>query len=136
MPTGAARGAVYIDDGAIDGPMLKGRAVPSSGGDYALFRPDGVISFDAVYALEADDGTAILMRNRGYLWGRKPDVMTRIRNWVAASGPPVEFADYYLRAFPTFECPIGAHDWLTRHVIVGIGERQGDGNLIRYFALT
>jgi hypothetical protein len=136
MPSGAARGAVYVDDGVISGPMLNGRVVPNSGGDYALFRPDGVISFDAVYMLEADDGTPILMRNRGYLWGRKPGVMDRIRSWVLEGGAPVDFDDYYLRSFPTFECAEGTHDWLMRHVIVGVGERMKDGNLIRYYVLT
>lgn len=136
MPTGATRGAVYIDEGWIDGPLLKGRAIPNSGGDYAMFRPDGVVSFDAVYTLEADDGAAILMRNRGYLWARRPEVMERIHDWVLRGGPPVDREDYYLRAFPTFECAAGPHDWLMRHVIVGIGERKDDGNLIHYYALT
>jgi hypothetical protein len=44
--------------------------------------------------------------------------------------------DYYLRAQPTFETPKGKHDWLTRHVFVGIGERTPDGNLVRYYAVT
>jgi len=135
MPSGAGRGAVYIDRGTIEGPRLSGTVVPGSGGDWALFRPDGVLATDARYMLQAQDGTLILMHNRGYLWGRRPDVMPRIRAWIFAGGPPVAHADYYLRAFPSFEVERGPHDWLMRHVIVGIGERQGDGNLIRYFAL-
>ncbi|MCC7461646.1 MAG: DUF3237 family protein, partial [Gammaproteobacteria bacterium] len=43
--------------------------------------------------------------------------------------------EYYLRANPTFEVQTGPYDWLMRHVIVGVGERKGDGNLIRYYAL-
>lgn len=135
MPSGAGRGAVYVDRGTIEGPRLNGTVVPSSGGDWALFRPDGVLSFDARYMLQAGDGALILLRNRGYLWGRTADVMPRIRRWIFEDGPPVPHAEYYLRAFPTFEAQVGPHDWLMRHVIVGIGERQRDGNLIRYFAL-
>ena len=136
----ALRGAGYrvvegFDSGVIEGPRLRGRAVPNSGGDYALFRPDGVLAIDARYMLEADDGTLILMRNRGYLWGRRPDVMPRIREWIFNNGPPVEHDEYYLRANPTFEVQAGPYDWLMRHVIVGVGERKGDGNLIRYYAL-
>ena len=56
MPSGAMRGAVYVDSGEIRGPRLNGKAVPNSGGDYALFRPDDVVSFDARYMLEEDDG--------------------------------------------------------------------------------
>lgn len=136
MPTGAGRGAVYVDEGVIEGPRLQGRAVPNSGGDYALFRPDGVLSFDARYMLEASDGGLILMRNNGFLWGRTPDVMPRIRKWIFEGGPEVPFEEYYLRAAPTFETAAGPHDWLMRHVIVGIGERKADGNLVRYFVVT
>lgn len=135
MPSGADRGAVYVDRGEIEGPRLRGKAVPNSGGDYALFRPDGVVAFDARYMLEADDGTLIMLYNRGYLWGRKPDTITRLRAMIFDGGPPVPHGDYYLRAFPTFEVSRGRHDWLMRHVFVGVGERKTDGNLIRYYAL-
>ncbi len=136
MPSGAGRGAVYVDEGVIEGPRLNGRAVPNSGGDYALFRPDGVLSFDARYMLEASDGGLILMTNKGFLWGRTPDVMPRIRAWIFDGGPEVPFEDYYLRSNPTFETSAGPHDWLMRHVIVGVGERMADGNLLRYFVVT
>ena len=133
MPTGAGRGAVYVDSGEFSGPNIKGKAVPNSGGDYALFRPDGVLAFDARYMLQEDDGTLILMQNRGYLWGRHPDTMQRLRDMAFAGGPTVDPADYYLRAAPTFEVQAGKHDWLMRHVFVGFGERKADGNLVRYF---
>jgi Protein of unknown function (DUF3237) len=40
-----------------------------------------------------------------------------------------------MRATPSFEAPRGPHEWLTRHVFVGIGQRQADCNTIRYYAL-
>ena len=83
-----------------------------------------------------DDGTIIYMQNKGYLWGRKPDAMQRLRAWAFEDGPPVAHEDYYLRAQPTFETPKGKHDWMTRHVFIGVGERRPDGNFVRYFALT
>ena len=135
-PNGGMRSAVYVDDGEFEGPQLRGRAVPNSGGDYAYFRPDDTAVFDARYMLEEEDGTLILLRNRGFLWGRQPDTMQRLRDWAFGGGPPVPHADYYLRAQPTFETPVGRHDWLTRHVFVGVGERRPDGNHVRYFALT
>jgi hypothetical protein len=135
MPSGAGRGAVYIDRGTIEGPRLNGSVEPGSGGDWALFRPDEVLATDARYMLRADDGTLILMYNRGYLWGRTADVMTRIRAWIFAGGPPVAHSEYYLRAFPTFEVESGPYDWLMRHVVIGVGERKDDGNLIRYHAV-
>ena len=135
MPTGAGRGAVYLDTGRFHGPRLNGTVVPKSGGDWALFRPDGVLSFDARYMLEEDDGTLILLHNNGYLWGRHDDTIAKIQEWIFNDGPPVPEEEYYLRAFPTFEVERGKHDWLTRHVIVGIGKRKEHGNVLRYYAL-
>jgi hypothetical protein len=85
--------------------------------------------------LEADDGTLILMNNRGYLAGRAPDVLPRIQAWMFNNGPEVPFEDYYLRTSPTFEVEEGPYDWLMRTVVIGIGSRQKSGNIIRYFAL-
>jgi hypothetical protein len=31
---------------------------------------------------------------------------------------------------------VGKHDWLTKNVFVGIGERKPDGNLLRYYKVT
>ena len=133
MPTGAGRGAVYVDSGEFSGPHIRGKAVPNSGGDYALFRPDGVLQFDAKYMLQESDGTLILMQNRGYLWGRRPDTMQKLRDMAFAGGPTVDPGEYYLRAAPSFEVEKGRHDWLMRHVFVGMGERKSDGNLVRYY---
>jgi hypothetical protein len=130
------RSAVYVDDGEFEGPRLKGKAVPNSGGDYAFFRPDDTAVFDARYMLEVDDGTLIYMQNKGFLWGREPGTMERLRNWAFAGGAPVPHAEYYLRAQPTLETSRGPHDWLTRHVFIGVGERRPDGNHVRYYALT
>jgi len=136
MPSGAGRGAVYLDGGEFEGPRLRGKAVPNSGGDYSLFRPDDVLSFDARYMLQEEDGTLIMLYNKGYLWGRKPDTMKRLRDMAFAGGPTVDPSEYYLRACPTFEVEKGKHDWLMRYVFIGIGERKADGNLIRYYALV
>jgi hypothetical protein len=48
----------------------------------------------------------------------------------------VPHEEYYLRGNPTFECQVGPHDWLTKHVFIGVGERRSDGNLLRYYALV
>lgn len=135
MPVGAGRGFVLIDSGVVSGPRLNGMVQPGSGGDWALFRPDGVLATDARYMLQADDGARILMHNRGFLWGRNPDTLQRIQQWMFHGGPAVPDDEFYLRAAPSFETPRGPHEWLTRHVFVGIGQRQADGNTIRYYAL-
>ena len=136
IPTGGWRSAVYVDSGEIVGPRMKGRAVPNSGGDYAHFRPDDTAVFDARYMLETDDGVTIYMQNKGYLWGREPDTMAKLRKWAFEGGEPVPHAEYSLRAQPTFEAPGGKYDGLPRHVWIGVGERKPDGNYVRYYALT
>ena len=134
-PEGIGRGAVYVDAGRVSGPKLNGRVIPDSGGDWATFRPDETVAFDARYMIEADDGTLILIRNSGFLWGRKEDTIARIRQWIFDGGDPVPDDEYYLRARPTFEVEAGPHDWLTRHVIIGVGKRKEHGNVVRYYAL-
>jgi len=136
MPSGANRGAVYVDSGEFSGPKLKGKVVPNSGGDYSLFRPDDTAQFDARYMLQEEDGTLILLYNRGFLWGYADDTMKKLRAMAFANGPAVDPSEYSLRANPSFEVPVGKHDWLSRYVFVGVGERKTDGNLIRYYALV
>jgi hypothetical protein len=135
LTRGFGRGAVYIAEGTVTGPHLSGRVIGGSGGDWAEFRPDGTVATDARYMIEADDGTRILMHNRGFLWGRTPDVLPRMREWMFGDGPQVDDSEFYLRAAPSFEVGPGPHDWLTRHVIVGIGSRQRLGNTFRYHAI-
>ena len=66
LPQGSIRGFVSAAGGTVEGPRLNGRVVPNSGGDWALYRDDHTVGFDARYMLEADDGTPIYMMNRGY----------------------------------------------------------------------
>lgn len=126
---GVKRGAVYAASGIIEGPRLRGRVVPMSGGDFPLVRPDDVIDFDARYLLEADDGATIYMQNRGYRWGDE-SVMERLRR-----NEPVGSDEYYMRVTPKFDSPAGPHEWLNRHVFVGTAEKVPGGNRIHYFVV-
>lgn len=135
LPSGHGRGFVSLSGGKVTGPHLNGVIVPHTGGDWAMFRPDEVLSSDARYLLETDDGTKILMLNRGYVWGRQPDTMERMRDWMFRDGPPLDFEEFYLRSSPSFEAPKGRYEWMMRHIFIGIGRRQKHGNTIRYYAL-
>jgi Protein of unknown function (DUF3237) len=136
LPGGGMRTAVLVQEGTFEGPLLKGKAIPGSGGDYAYWRGDDVACLDARYLLQEEDGTTIMLMNKGFLWGRQPDTMQRIRDWAFNGGAPVDHSDYYLRSQTTFECAAGKHDWLTKHVFIGVGERRTEGNRLRYYALT
>ncbi|MCW3837643.1 DUF3237 family protein [Sphingomonas canadensis] len=127
---GDMRAAIYAADGVVEGPRLNGRVVPMSGGDFPLTRPNGVIDFDARYLLEADDGAIIYLENRGFRWARSDDIGERMRQNL-----PVDFSDYYMRVTPRFDAPEGPHDWLSRHVFVGVAEKIPGANRIHYFVV-
>lgn len=122
LPSGDSQGYTPAIGGTISGPRLAGSVVPHSGADYALVRPDGVIELKAHYLLEAEDGTKIYIQNLGYLVRAQP-------------GNP---QPSYFRVTPYFRVPQGPHDWLSRTVIVGGGERRSnpDRTLFRYYALV
>ena len=126
---GATRAAVYAASGTVVGPLLNGRVIPMSGGDFPLMRPNGVIDFDARYLLQAEDGAIIYMQNRGYRWGSEQAMARMARN------EPVDAAEYYMRVAPKFEAPEGPHEWLSRHVFVGVAEKVPGANRIHYFVL-
>ena len=137
MPSGAGRGAVYVDSGEFHGPRLRGKAVPNSGGDYALFRPDGVLCLRRPLHAPGRRRNAHPAQQQGFSLG--PPAATRCSacgRWRSPGGPAVDPGEYYLRATPTFEVETGRHDWLMRHVFVGIGERKADGNLVRYYTVS
>ena len=117
--------------GTVTGPRLSGRVVPCSGGDYAHIRPDGVVEINAHYLLEASDGTLIYVQNRGFIDRSHPGINVPGEAGADSSTP------YYFRITPTFRTPIGPHDWLTRTVILGVGERhqEPDYSLFRYYAV-
>lgn len=125
---GDQRCAIYATEGKVEGPKLNGRVVPMSGGDFPLVRPNGVIDFDARYLLEADDGAIIYMQNRGFRWASTPEVAARM-----ARNEPADPSEYYMRTSPKFDAPAGPHEWLTKHVFIGVAEKVPGANRIHYF---
>ena len=126
---GEHRGFVAVKGGTVTGPLLSGEVVPESGGDWPVFRSDGVVAFDARYLIRADDGTLIQVFNRGFAHA-SPDVQGRIER-----GEPVDPAENYFRLSPSFETAPGPHDWLTRTVFVGYGEKHPDHSIFDFFAV-
>ena len=122
LPGGGNQGYTPAIGGTISGPRLSGIVVPHSGADYALVRDDGTIELSAHYLLQAEDGTKIYIQNRGYLVRARPGEAQRS----------------YFRLTPYFRGPAGPHDWLSRSVIVGGGERltNPDRSLFRYYLLA
>ena len=128
LAQGGDRYFVEILEGSFEGPRLKGKVLPG-GGDWAHVRPDGTLDFDARYNLQHEDGSLIYLQNRGFRWG-PAEVMARL-----ARREHVDASEYYMRVTPRFEVAQGPHDWLARHVFIGIGDKIPEGNVIHYFRL-
>lgn len=127
---GDTRAAIYAVSGKVEGPRLNGTVVPMSGGDFPLARDNGVIDFDARYLLEADDGAIIYLQNVGYRWAKDDDIAAKMK-----ANQDVSFDDYYMRVTPRFDAPAGPHEWLSRHVFVGVAEKVPGANRIHYFVV-
>jgi hypothetical protein len=140
-PTTPMGGRVYVPvtGGTVSGPRLQGRVMPYSGADWARGRTDGVAELNAHYMLEASDGTPIYLYNRGYLYGRDDQgrPLARPADGAAKDGFAIKPSTYFFIT-PTFDTPIGPHDWLTRTVILGRGTRKPDPDhtMFDYFAVT
>lgn len=127
LPSGATRGYTGVLGGSVQGPKLKGKIVPHSGGDWPMYWPNGAVEFTANYMIEADDGTLILVKNRGFRHA-SPEVTARMERL-----DPVDPSEYYMRLSPFFEAPVGPYDWMNRTVFVGTANRQSDHSVFRFW---
>ena len=127
LPNGLNRGYTGVVGGEVKGPKLNGTVVPHSGGDYPMYWPNGAVEFTANYMLQADDGTLILVKNRGFRYAT-PEVTARMERL-----DPVDTSEYYMRLSPFFEAPVGKHDWMNRTVFVGTANRQADHSVFRFW---
>lgn len=124
------RKMMAIRGGTFAGPGLHGTVLPG-GSEWPLIRPDGVGTIDARYTLQTSEGVLINIRNTGYRHG-PPEVMKRLD----AKQEVVDPRSYYLRTYTVFEAPAGSpHEWMSRHVFVGVGERHPNANYFNYYCL-
>ena len=122
------RAYVPVVEGRIEGPRLNGKVLPYSGADFARGRSDGVAELNAHYMFEADDGTPLYIYNHGFLYGRDENGLPLTQaEWQRRSAGVFDIKpNTYFYVTPEFDAPTGPHDWLTRHVIVGRGQRRPD----------
>lgn len=123
------RRVIPITGGTVAGPRLTGRVLPG-GADYELQRADGNSVVEAHYALEAEDGTPIYVRNCG-LFIAPSQVIARID-----AGEIVNAEDYYFRTAPVFDAPDGPHAWLSDRLFVAEARFAPDEVTIRVYEVT
>jgi hypothetical protein len=113
--------------GELFGPRLQGKVLPLAGADYGQS-----LGFDAHYMLQAQDGALIYIRNRGLM--RRFDLDTGEPLAPTAPNPdhPIRRT---MRVAPTFDAPVGPHDWLNRAIFVGHGHRHTnpDHSIFTYY---
>lgn len=124
------RGAVLVEGGTFSGPGISGTIVPGSGGDFPLVYSDGNGRFESQYLLKTDDGAFILKRSTGVRQA-PPEAVAKL-----LAREPVDPSSYYMRMTPRFEAPAGPYEWLNRTIFVGVGQRNPEGSLFRFWKVV
>lgn len=114
-----------IVGGTISGPRLNGRVL-GVGADWWVTR-GATTQLDARYLIEADDGAAIDVVNRGY-WHAGEDVERRLY-----AGEDVGEDELYYRTAFVFQTGAEAHRWLTEAQFVGYARPEPGHVCIRVF---
>jgi hypothetical protein len=122
------RRIVPIAGGLVSGPRLAGRVLPV-GADWQILRPDGTADLEARYTIQTTAGAVIYVVNRGIRHG-PPEVLARLNR-----GEQVDPASYYFRSVATFETSAAECAWLTRAIMLGVGERYPDKVALRFWEL-
>ena len=123
------RRIVPIAGGVVSGPRLAGRVLPV-GADWQILRPDGTAELEARYTIQTSAGAVIYVVNRGIRHG-PPEVLDRLNR-----GERVDPASYYFRSVATFETSAEECLWLTRAIILGVGERYPDKVALRFWEVS
>jgi hypothetical protein len=122
-----ARKIATVAGGSFVGDKLRGKVMPSPGGDWLLLRSDGVLCLDVRLTLQTDDGDLIYMRYNGMRHGPK-EVIERVNK-----GEAVDAGLYYFRSVPVFETASVKYAWLNKAVFVGVGRREASGPIYEVF---
>jgi Protein of unknown function (DUF3237) len=109
-----------IEGGRFEGPRLRGKVLPG-GGDWTLFRGDGVLELDLRVTLETDDGALIHMASFGLRHG-PPEVIAAL-----GRGEKVDPSTYYFRTTPRFETGHPKYAFLNRLLAASSGDRRAEG---------
>jgi hypothetical protein len=122
------RRIIPIIGGTVEGPKIKAEILPG-GADWQIVRKDGVAELEAHYQMKTDDGAIIYIKNVG-LRVATPEVAARI-----GRGEKVNPSEYYFRAIPKFEAPVGKYEWMNNSIFLCTGERNPDNVVIKVWKL-
>lgn len=120
------RRIIPIMGGSVQGPNIKGEIL-TGGADWQVVRKDGVTELEAHYQFKTDDGVLIYIKNVG-IRVASPEVAAKI-----ARGEKVDVREYYFRAVPKFEAPVGKYQWMNNTLFICTGERLPNAVKINVF---
>ena len=121
---------IAITGGTAAGPAFSGKVLEGSG-DWQIVRSDGVISLEARYTLEANDGVRIAITNKG-MRDASPAVTERIMR-----GDAVAPNEYYFRTVAFVEAPVDSkYAWMNRRLFIGVAERKSDAAVVHFYTLN
>jgi hypothetical protein len=103
--------------GKFEGSKLRGEVL-RGGGDWSLFRPNGVMTLDVRLTLKTADGALIYMTYGGR-WVTPPELRAEMAD--AAKRYKIDPSRYYFRTNPLFETGASHYVWLNDIVCSGYG---------------
>jgi hypothetical protein len=103
--------------GSFEGPRLRGEVL-AGGGDWAVFRADGVMMLDVRLTLRTHDDALIYMTYGGR-WATPKELRSQMADPVKRY--QVDPAKYYFRTNPLFETGAEQYGWLNNVVCAGKG---------------
>ena len=113
-PMGLRRFAA-VNGGTIEGPGIKGKILP--GTDYQIIHDDGMVEIDGHYAVQMENGDHLYLINRGVRHA-PPEILKRLN-----AGEKVDPSLIYFRTIISIETAAPSLQWMTRTILIGMGER-------------
>ena len=130
-PAGLRR-VVPVLGGTLEGTgstaSLKGKILP--GADYQIIRPDGFTEIDAHYIVQMENGDLLYLTNRGMRHG-PPELIAKLN-----AGEAVDQSKIYFHTIISVETAAKALDWMSRSILISVGERQPSEAVIHVYRLN
>ena len=120
------RRVIPILGGTCVGRDWSARVLPG-GADFQLIVNERMARLEARYVLELDGGKRVYVHNDA-LRTAAPEVVAKL-----IRGEPVDPADVYFRCAPRFETAAPALAWIIERLFLGVGLRQPDAVVMRFF---
>lgn len=123
------RRIIPILGGTVRGNGWNGK-VMNAGADFQLYPSPETAYLKAIYVIEADDGTRLLIENDAIRTG-SPENLARLVN-----GETVDPSLIYFRFTPRITAAVeGAFGWVNSRLFIGSGVRNPHSVMLEFFAV-